>query len=339
MPELSPIEWILRTLVALLALLMLATLFVAFRPLSLGRLAANAHPIPETSWESYRAQREAADRDPSLLSDCQSIFYPGAPDTHDAVILFHGLTNCPEQFRELGRFINHETGASVLIPRLPYHGEQDRLTENLAKLTAEDLVQEALNAFYAAQQIPTNDGLPPRIDVMGLSLGGTMAAWMAQELPVRRAVIIAPVLGIPDTSPRLTRPLTSALLLLPNRFHWWDEELQATLPGPHYAYPRFPSHAAAHTLRLGLRVLEQSGRSQPEADSMVIVSNDSDLAANRPATDHLIANWEATVPDQTTTYTFPAEFALNHDVVDPNNPSAKTNIVYPVLIDLLTRTR
>ena len=66
-----------------------------------------------------------------------------------AVVLLHGLSNAPPQYDRLATQLAAR-GHAVLVPRLPYHGYRDRLTDALADLRAVDMEQTALEALTIA---------------------------------------------------------------------------------------------------------------------------------------------------------------------------------------------
>ena len=69
---------------------------------------------------------------------CITKLFDHGKQTEHVIVLMHGFTNCPEQFNELGRQ-HFDAGNNVLIPRMPYHGLSDRLTDVLVNITAENL--------------------------------------------------------------------------------------------------------------------------------------------------------------------------------------------------------
>jgi len=101
--------------------------------------------------------------------------------TEQVFVLMHGLSNCPAQFAELGRLL-FERGHNVVIPRIPYHGEQDRLATDWARLTAGDMLDAGNQAVDLARSLgdkTTAAGFPS----MARQLPGwlrTGAIWIGQ---------------------------------------------------------------------------------------------------------------------------------------------------------------
>ena len=109
--------------------------------------------------------------------------------TERAIVFLHGLTNSPRQFTVFQeRFLAR--GYSVLVPRIPYHGYTDRMSVDLALLTAEELVDTVAEAVDLAA------GLADEVTVSGLSLGGVLAVWAAQYRSIAVAAPIAPSIGL-----------------------------------------------------------------------------------------------------------------------------------------------
>src|SRR5665213_1707816 len=104
--------------------------------------------------ESVRAIRAAIARDaadPAILpAGVPRLYEHGAPVQH-AVVLYHGFTNCPQQFDELARDY-HARGCNVFVPRIPHHGLKDRLTRDLANVTVSELQGFAAETFGLARR-------------------------------------------------------------------------------------------------------------------------------------------------------------------------------------------
>ena len=254
--------------------------------------------------------------------------------THDhqtdrAVVLFHGYTNCPQQFKRLGEQL-HTRGYNVWIPRMAGHGLADRLTDAHAQITAEQLIAAAASAIDIAQ------GLGRAVRVLGLSMGGLMTTWVAQNRSdVVRAVSVAQASGF-KVLPKAWTPLIRQLvLILPNQMRWWDATVQDKGPGPQHAYPRYSTHGLMQLLRLGAALRSQARRAIPAAGSVVIVKNDNDESIDNTTLDDQVQLWRSAGAQHVETYTFGVEQQLVHDLIDPDQPTQRIDYVYPVLIDLL----
>jgi alpha-beta hydrolase superfamily lysophospholipase len=316
----------MKRFVAVLLLLVVALLLL--RPVGAGRFPS--HPDPATGYDDALQRIAAAEaRDgPDISPECRTRLMTHGGRTTRAIVLLHGLTNCPEQFRTLGELL-YERGANVYIPRLPEHGLADRMTSVQARLDAPALRLATDEAVDAAR------GLGDSVVVVGLCIGGTMAAWAAQErADVARAVAIAPLQGLVRARGPLTPPAMNLLLTLPNQFVWWDDKAKTELPGPTHVYPRFSTRSVAQSLLLAAAVEADASRARPAAGAIVVVTVGSDVAVDNGAVARLVRRWRhhgATV----TTYEFPARLGLNHDIIDPEQVGGNPTLVYPVLLDLI----
>ena len=248
--------------------------------------------------------------------------------TDRAIVFFHGYTNSPAQFRKLGEAF-FEQGYNVLIPRLPHHGLSDRLTADHALLTAGELTALADEAVDIAL------GLGEQVTAAGLSMGGVMAAWVAQERPEpARVALIAPGLGVRPLPRWLTRAATHMMLRMPNIFLWWDPVLKDKAPGPPSTYPRYSTHAVGQMLSLSASVRARAKKVAPAARSIVVVTNASDMSVDNGTAQQQVALWRAR-GGNVETYQFPAELGLPHDLVDPAQANQRIDVVYPVLVEWL----
>jgi len=249
--------------------------------------------------------------------------------TERAIVFFHGYTNSPAQFRKLGEAL-YERGYNVLIPRLPHHGLKDRLTADHALLTAGELTALADEAVDIAL------GLGEQVAVAGLSMGGVMAAWVAQERPEPvRVVLIAPGLGVRPLPRWLTRAATHMMLRMPNIFLWWDPALKDKAPGSPSTYPRYSTHAVGQMLSLSASVAARARKVAPAARSIVVVTNANDKSVDNGAAHEQVALWRAR-GGNVEAYQFPAELGLPHDLIDPAQANGRIDVVYPVLIERIT---
>ena len=299
------------------------------------RASLLAAPRPAASYDEALARAEALrarDDGPLHPDGAMQLLTHGRP-VDCAIILHHGYTNGPQQFAALGRLL-YEQGANVLIPRLPYHGLADRLTPALADLTAGDM------AALASEAVDIGRGLGQQVVVAGLSAGGVMAAWDAQfRGDVGRAVVIAPEFGLHVVPGALTGPARRLLARLPNRFVWWDPRLGERIPGPPHAYPRFSTHSLAETLRLGAFVRRAAGRAAPACAEIAVLTNRADTAVSRAATRSVVLAWRRLGAHSLRWYEFAPALKLLHDLIDPAQPSQRTDLVYPILVELITTGR
>ncbi|MDA9293163.1 alpha/beta hydrolase, partial [bacterium] len=162
-----------------------------------------ALPDPTVSYEEalgrYAEVSAIDDREP-VYEPCRSQLLDHGRRTEQVVVLFHGLTNCPQQYLDFGREI-FETGANVLILRAPRHGlasSYDTIEEGVGsvdvvgRLTANELRD------FGDDAIDIATGLGDSVVVSGLSMGGVIATWVAQfRSDVDRVVAVAPAVSIP----------------------------------------------------------------------------------------------------------------------------------------------
>ncbi len=273
-------------------------------------------------------ERENRQATSSIQPECASTLLHHGRKTERVFVLFHGFSNCPAQFRAFGEQL-HARGTNVYLPRLPLHGEKDRMTTALQDLKPEQIVGAVNRAVDVAH------GLGKRVTVVGLSVSATAVAWIAQHrADVEQVVLFAPFLapnGVPDWG---LGPVMRLALRLPNRFLWWDpEKKDKDFHGR--AYPRFPTHAVAHMMRIGDLALSEAAASGPKCGKVLFVLTAFDATASLPLARELARRWERSRPGAVRTYEFPAEERIDHDFIDPSHPNARTERVYPKLLSLL----
>jgi pimeloyl-ACP methyl ester carboxylesterase len=295
-------------------------------------ISSKANPV--TSFEEA-LRRIADERRQDETGDVRQICLPrllehGAP-TDWAAVLLHGLTNCPEQFQEFGRRL-FELGFNVYIPRQPYHGLADRAGNNLAPLTAAGL------AAFGEQALDIGHGLGRQVLVTGLSGGGTIAAWLAQNRPdLDLAMPMAAMLGLSFVPSPLTRPFAWLFNHIPDFYMWWDPRTKANNPyAVDYSYPGYSVHAMSELLKLGVLVRKQAHTAPPAAKKIVMVLNDNEPGVNNRELYKVLADWEEH-QNQTvlSTYHFERELKLPHDIITPGTPGVDIEIVYERLMTLI----
>jgi pimeloyl-ACP methyl ester carboxylesterase len=250
--------------------------------------------------------------------------------TETAIVLIHGFTSCPKMYEPLAAEL-HRGGANIVIPRLPRHGLADRMTDELRHLSAAEM------SATVSEALEIGAGMGEKVTVAGISLGGILTAWLAQFRPgVDRAVVISPLFSIPVVPEWFSDLLGFIADSVPNFYLWWDWKGKANPPGPPYGYPRFPSHGYGEMLKLAHDVKSAARREPPRSPGDIrVVVNLADPAVNNVSTFRVAEAWRrhgASVR----TYEFPRELGLGHDIISPEQPYARTDVTYPVLLDWIT---
>jgi carboxylesterase len=316
-----------------IAALMLV-LWVAMRPISFDAL--KSHPGPRLNYtealEKIKAM-QLRDNEAMVWDVCISkVFEHGAP-TQNALVLLHGFTNCPEQFTRLGQQC-YEAGFNVFIPRLPQHGSQDRLTDALAQLRTEDLTT------FGDEVIDIARGLGQKVSVLGISGGGTLAAWLAQtRSDVDYAFPLAALQGVAFIHRRLTSSIQRFAKYLPNFFIWWDPRTKAENPfSIYHAYPRYPLSGILETLRLAFATERLAHHHPPAAGRIVMIINAAEPGVSNPALQHLLSLWSARAPERVSVEYFEKEMNLPHDIITPGTPGVPLEDVYERLLKIIRQT-
>lgn len=244
------------------------------------------------------------------------------------VVLIHGFTNCPEQWIPFASEL-HADGAAVVIPRLPGHGYADRSSRSIARIRADDLLRTASDAIDIAC------GLADRVVVAGLSIGGSMAVWLALVRDdVGLAVAIVPMFGITKLGASANAVLAGTLSTLPDLFIPWDPSGKNTTIPP-YAYTHFPTRVLAECLRVGLCAYDRAFVQAPRAPVHFLL-NAREPACNNALSHEVAQRFERDRAGSTETIVLD-DLPPNHDIIDPHNPYARTDIVYPCVRELIER--
>jgi esterase/lipase len=319
-------QWMLFLIAGIAA----ATLSAILRPWRLPKLSSHARPAEDYDKalrriDAIREKEAAAELHPL----CTLQFMTHGRKTERAVVFVHGYTSCPQQFHELGmRF--HELGDNVLIAPLPHHGLVDRMAEDQARLKAGEL------AAWADEMVDIACGLGDRVVMIGISAGGVTTAWAAQHRSdIDCAVIVSPAFGFKEIPVPLTAAVMNLYSVLPDSWSWWDEDLKETIPPP-YAYPRYSRRALTEILRLGFVVEQAAERHPPAAKKIVMAFNPNDTSISNERTLQIVERWKAHQANLDS-FSFDASLNLGHDLIDPNQPDQKIDIVYPKLIELCGR--
>lgn len=276
--------------------------------------------------DALAAARAFCARDgPEILPQARTRLLDCGEQTPLAVVLFHGLTNNPAQYAQFAPLL-HARGINVFVPRFPEHGDRDRMTARIAGVTAEQLLAVGSEAIAIA------GGLGRRVAVLGISMGGLVAAYFAQFRSIDVAVPVAPTFSLLRLPHAVSRILARIALVLPNRFIWWDPRVRASEP-PVTAYPRFSTHALARSMSIGDAVYSAARRRAPLTRRIVTVVNRDDPAVNNAAAERVCAAWAAH-KSEGVEYVELTGLPL-HDILDPQQPRARIDLVYPKLLEAL----
>ena len=260
---------------------------------------------------------------------CGSILLTHGEKVAQVVVYLHGLTNCPAQADELAPWL-YAQGFNILVPRLPGHGEADPLTLALADVSAEDFVDTTRDAIALAQ------GLGDEVIILGLSAGGTLTAHQAQHASgVANSISIAPFLA-PRIVPRwAAQAATNLLLLMPNMMVWWDPRTPYSSPEMDYAYPRFATRALAQVMRLGQIVGAEAGTAAPASQQVGFLLNEADPAVNNGLALQVVTHWREQ-GGKVFVRILPEADGLPHDLIDPRQPDAAIERIYPILLEMMS---
>ena len=104
-----------------------------------------------------------------------------------------------------------------------------------------------------------------------------------------------------------------------------------------YAYVGWSSRALGEVLRLGVATARAAVRQRPAGQHLVVVTNANDVAVSNQLTRQLVSLWQSRGLRRVEFYEFDREQGLEHDLIDPNNPQQRVDLVYPILLDLIVR--
>jgi len=322
------------TILAILGVLILLFTVLSFLPFNVEDTSVSN---PATNYEEAVARveaiRAAEEASGEINPVCLSSLMTHEEETEKVIVFYHGFTSCPEQFRELGEQF-FEQGYNVYIPRMPHHGHADRMSEALLETTAEEL------AAFTTGSIDIARGLGDELAVAGLSGGGTLTTWIAQEHEdVEKVVMVAPFLGIGFIPTVLNRPLTQIADHIPNIWMWWDPQTKEDNPlSQSYQYPRYPLHALAEYLRLGFAAQQDARQTKPGVNRIVVIYNANDEAVNNDIIDQFVETWRAHGEEYLNAFEFEKQLNLPHDLITPTREDGNPALVYPIIIENITVT-
>jgi esterase/lipase len=279
--------------------------------------------------ENIKAMQTRETNTPGFNPQLKTILLSHGKKTKRAVLWLHGYTSATLQFKHLAELCFNK-GYNVLVPCMPHHGLKDRLTSEISKITAKE------QKLFVDDMVDIMHGLGNEVVVGGLSMGGTMTAWIAQQRPdVDTAIIIAAAFGYKVIPTPLTRIVTLTLLALPNLRQWWDSEKKDTLQDPWYGYPHRYTRSLVQLLDLGHQILGLAKRDPPAAKKVWVVVNDHDEAVDNKMLQKLADTWHNSRAKNMSIYHFPNKLGLAHDCISIEHSKDNPRIVYPVLMKMV----
>ncbi|GAC1618279.1 MAG: hypothetical protein NVS4B13_11070 [Candidatus Elarobacter sp.] len=265
--------------------------------------------------------RERAD--PRIHPDHGTRWWLGDRVAPTVVVLLHGLTNSPPQYDRLAPEL-HARGHAVVVPLLPRHGYRDRMTSATAQLRATELEVAALRAVALGALCGE------RVVVAGISIGAALAGWLAARTRIDLALGIAPFCGLRELRAGMNDALGALLRTAPNMFGWWDPRVKEAQP-PAHGYPRFATRALGESLRISTEMERTSP--QAHARRALVVVNERDPVVNNAHAYRRFATLRrhGVEVERVVLYGLPSM----HDIIEPAVPQARTELVYPKLIELI----
>lgn len=306
-----------------LAGLLIVVLLLAIIPIDISDLASE--PNPATSYaDSVQRIQSVIDAEADKVCDiCGTRFLTHGDRTKKVVVLVHGLTNSPNQFEQLGQMLFND-GYNVLIPRMPYHGLKTHTVSELGNTTTEDL------RLFSDEIVDMAAGLGDEITVAGLSGGGTVAAWIAQNRSdVDKAVLIAPLYGVAPVPPLANEMLGNLFTRIPD-ITWASSSEQPR----ESVYMGWSTKGVAEYMVFS-RAAQPVAEGEPaQVKNIVLVTNGNDHTVNNGMSEVVVEKWE-TAGATITRYQFDESLGLPHDVVDPTSIGDRSEWIYPILTGLI----
>jgi carboxylesterase len=315
------IKRVLKALGILLLVLLGTILFVGLFPVSYRGL--DSVPSPAGSYDEAVARyKELEQAEKGIINESSgSYLLAHGQKTPRVYVLIHGVTNSPVQWLEFGQMM-YEQGHNVLILRMPYHGLKSHSIDELKQLTPQDL------RIYADQVIDISAGLGDEVYVAGISGGGAVAAWAAQNRPeVNRSFLLSPFLGVGKLPDSLSTLLMNAFSRLPsiNTFDT-DEHIRP------YAYPGETTRAVSTFLVLGHKVRAEAREGSTPHGRIHIQTTALDTAASNESAGILFDLWR-TSGAEVEANEFVASLGIPHNSVDPAEAPATRQQIYDKMLE------
>jgi carboxylesterase len=231
--------------------------------------------------------------------------------TTTAVVLFHGFTNAPRQMKVLAQAYARK-GYNVYVPRMPHHGLGDRMTDDLAGASRQELIA------WVDDAIDIGAGLGEHVVVSGLSAGATLSAWAAKNRSeVGEAVLVAPLVQPSAIPAEAVKPIYQLTPLLPPIWIWWNPIKKAEQKAPEMAYPRYPLRALGDFLAIADGISRGQAMRRGSLGRVVVVTNEADTAVRNDVALLALARQLQPLSREWVHVSFPSSWGWKHDLIDP----------------------
>lgn len=312
-----------KILGVLLSVLLAIALFLGLFPVSLKESESTANLSVDYD-EALRRIKKIQQDEQTIVNDAGgSQLMTHGHKTDRAYVLIHGITNSPRQFVELGEML-FGRGANVLIMRMPYHGLKSHRASELKQLKAKDL------SDYADETLDIAAGLGDAVDVIGISGGGTVTAWIAQNRSeVERAVLLSPFFGIANMPHFVDTFLMNLLNRIPNIV--LDNPLE---PQREWVYRGEATRGVAAFLMLGKTVFKQAENADIAAADIYILTTAKDDTADNSYATKLAEIW-AESSANVDQVEFEASMNIPHNSIDPATDTEIKRAVYQKILEWL----
>jgi esterase/lipase len=319
----SLIKRIAKVLGLILMAILVIVILLGLIPASIKALESDPDPAEDYDEALRRFEAIQAGENGKVDEVSSSRLMTHGEQTDKAYVLIHGWTNSPRQFVELGELL-FERGHNVLILRMPHHGFPSGSVGELRNVTPENL------SAYGDQSIDMAAGLGEQVEVIGLSVGGTVTSWITQNRPdVARVMLISPMFGLDHLPAFVDSFLVNLFSRAPNINLIDPEE-----PYREHVYRGQSTRGVAQSMIFGKSVFEQARSSGPAVSNILVVTNDNDSTVDNSQTEELADIWEKSGA-AIVRYVFPAALGLPHNSIDVSEPGTDTDLVYAQILELL----
>jgi len=298
-------------------------LLLGLIPVSIPMLESSPDPVADYD-EAVQRFGSVVDAEAGILmSDkAASLLLTHGEKTDKVYVLIHGWTNSPHQWLDFGQLL-FDRGNNVLVIRLPQHGLASHNVGELQHATPE------LLRDYGDEVVDIAAGLGDEVHVVGLSVGGVIASWIAQNREgVVRVMPISPMFGVGTLPEFVNYFLFNLASRVPNL-----NVVPPSEPKRDHVYPGEATWGVVNAMAFGRSLFDVAEDEKTAVSNIIMVTNANDTTVNNHLTGELETLWQqaGTSP---TIYIFPKELGYPHDSIDPtSNPDA--DAVYVKLLELL----